>query len=314
MIWRAFGEDLGFEEGQAPKSSAAVLELDLTTRVAVPEAARAQAKLLAKADGTLAGLGVFRRAFEVLDGTVEFTARATDGDTFARGDVLAELVGSARALLVAERTALNLLQRMCGVATLTRAFVERAQRGAATGGGGGRVLDTRKTAPGLRLLQKYAVRCGGGENHRFGLADEVMLKDNHADWSSTQAESGPGRLSRLVRMMREQYTDRVRVTAEARDLPQALAALNAGADVILLDNFAPADLVELIASLRQRAQDLGRAVELEASGGINLETVGSFAATGIDRMSVGALTHSAVAIDLSLEITPVPVPGAEGPA
>lgn len=267
---------------------------DLTSSTAVPHAARARARLLCKSKGVLAGIAVFARVFELCDPRVKTALASEDGKRFEKGDVLATVEGSARALLTAERTALNFVQRLSGIATLTSRYVELAHAGNASA----RVLDTRKTTPGLRLLEKHAVRCGGGENHRFGLFDEVMVKENHIELAGKPIPD-------VLRDLRRAVGDSVRITSEARDEKEALAGVEGGADVILLDNMGVAELARLCPVLRERARALGRAVELEASGGIDLATVQSVAATGVDRLSVGALTHSAPAMDLSLELEPV---------
>jgi nicotinate-nucleotide pyrophosphorylase (carboxylating) len=272
------------------------LKRDLTAAV-IPQRARGQGRLLAKESGVIFGLLLFRRVFELLDPSFVFTPLRQDGAAVARGDDVAQVSGQARALLVGERTALNFLQRLSGTASLTRRFV-------AVAAGRVAVLDTRKTSPGWRGLQKAAVLAGGGQNHRLGLYDEVMLKDNHADFSAQPGESAAERLARLVRAVRQAHGPKLRLHAEARDLPQALAALEAGADVLLLDNFSAADLAPVAAALKARAAALGRSVLLEASGGIRLETLDQFARAGVDRVSVGALTHSAAALDLSLELEP----------
>ena len=290
-------DQLGAEAGpQAPRGAdvdrllRAALEEDLgsgdVTRFAVPAASRARGHLLAKERARVSGLPAFARVFELLDPGFEIRFRARDGETVLPGDVLVELEGPARALLAGERTALNLVQRLSGIATLTAAHVAAA-------GGAARVLDTRKTTPGLRVLEKYAVRCGGGENHRRGLFDEVMVKNNHVDLA------GVG-LAELVRGLRERHGPAMRITAEARDETEARAAVAGGADVVLLDNLPPDELRRLCALLRTIPG--GREVELEASGGITLDTIAEVAATGVDRVSVGALTHSAPAVDLSLRL------------
>ncbi len=288
IVRGALVEDLGRD----PTSGGGEALGDLTTDSAVPAGARARGRLIAKSPGVLAGLGVFLRVFELLDPDVRVEARAADGDAVEPGQVVCTLEGRARTLLVGERTALNLLQRMSGTATLTRRYVDAAA-------GGARVLDTRKTTPGLRVLEKYAMRCGGGENHRFGLFDEVMVKDNHADLAGRD-------LGTVVREVRAAVGADVRLTSEARDEAEALAGIAGGADVILLDNMSPDALRELCPRLRAAAAEAGRAVELEASGGIDLTTIAAFARTGVDRISVGALTHSAPALDLSLKLERLP--------
>jgi nicotinate-nucleotide pyrophosphorylase (carboxylating) len=260
---------------------------DVTTEALVEPGTRARARLVAKSSGVLAGGALFVRTFERLDPGVRVGAQVADGRPFARGDVLVELEGAARALLTGERTALNIVQRLSGIATLTARFVAAARPA--------RVLDTRKTTPGMRALEKYAVTCGGGENHRFGLDDQAMIKNNHVDLA------GAG-LGALLARLRERQGPGLVVTAEARDEEEALAAVAGDADVVLLDNFTPAALAELCPRLRAAAAGRARPLELEASGGITLENVAAFGASGVDRVSVGALTHSAPAMDLALRL------------
>lgn len=269
---------------------------DLTSITAVPERARARATLVAKSSGVLAGIHVFARAFVLCDRRAQVEVLCEDGARFQRGDVLARVEGQARALLAAERTALNFIQRLSGTATLTARFVELAR--SAGGTEDVRILDTRKTTPGLRLLEKYAVRCGGGENHRFGLYDEVMVKENHIELAGRSIETVLADLRRAVGAS-------VRITCEARDEREAFAAVDGGADVVLLDNMSAATLGELCPKLRARAKERGRKIELEASGGIDDRTISGIARSGVDRLSIGALTHSAPALDLSLELEPI---------
>jgi len=281
VVRRALAEDAR----SAPGAPAGIeREGDLTSDSTLPADVRARARLVAKDSGRLAGLGVFARVFALCDPGAQVEALLQDGDAFEPGQVVARVRGLARALLRAERPALNLIQRLSGVATLTARFVERA-------GGRARVLDTRKTTPGLRVLEKYAVRCGGGENHRFGLFDEAMLKNNHVDLAGRP-------LGELVHTLRGALGPQVRIHAEARDEAEAVSAVEGGADVVLLDNMAPAQMATLCPRLRTLAGQ--RPLEVEASGGVTLETVGEIAACGVDRVSVGALTHSAPALDFSL--------------
>ena len=265
---------------------------DVTSEGLLAEGTRARARLVARDPGVLAGIGVFARTFELCDSEVDFTLAAQDGERVEPDQELATCAGVAAGLLLAERTALNLLQRMSGIATQTARFVEAAA-------GQARILDTRKTTPGLRILEKYAVRCGGGENHRFGLFDEAMIKENHLALAGCDLEQALERLRREVGRG-------VRITAEANDKEEACAAVRGGADVILLDNFTAEGLSDLCPLLHDQARDLGREVELEASGGISLETVAAFASTGVERLSIGALTHSVRALDLSLYLEPLP--------
>ena len=262
---------------------------DLTSESAVPEAARAHARLVAKQHGRIAGLAVFGRVFQLCDSTCEVELVAADGDACEPRQELARVHGNARALLAAERTALNLLQRMSGVATQTARFVELCE-------GRARVLDTRKTNPTLRAFDKFAVRCGGGENHRTGLYDEVMLKENHIELAGQP-------LAAVLRQVRETVGD-TRITCEARDETEARTAVEGGADVVLLDNMTPEILTALVPQLRELARSTGNDVELEASGGVNEDTIAEFSKTGVDRISVGGLTHSAPALDLSLYLEP----------
>ena len=256
---------------------------DRTTEVAIEEHARATGRLIAKAPGILAGLDVFARTLLAIDPTSRCEFTAADGDAVEPGQEVARVAGSARGLLTGERTALNFLQRMSGIATLTASYVAAAD-------GRARILDTRKTTPGLRLLEKYAVTCGGGENHRFGLDDEAMLKDNHLDLAGRHVMD-------LVRDLRERFGADYRVTVEARDAAEAIAGAVAGADVVMLDNLSPAEMAVIAPRVRAATAD---PVEIEASGGITLANVAEIAVAGVDRISIGALTHSAPALDLSL--------------
>lgn len=260
---------------------------DVTTRLAVPAGIRGCARLVAKSAGVLAGIECAAQAFRELDPDCRIDALCRDGQRFAPGDLVLRVVGDMRALLVAERTALNFVQRLSGIATLTRAFVD------AVAGTSARILDTRKTTPGLRLLEKAAVLAGGGHNHRIGLYDQVLLKENHFGFAQ------PAAYEEVVR--RCVAGQDAPVIAEARDVAEALAAVRGGAAVVLLDNFAPGpSLRAAVAAVRSAAVAAGRSVEIEASGGVDLRTVRAFAESGVDRISVGAITHSAPAVDLSL--------------
>jgi nicotinate-nucleotide pyrophosphorylase (carboxylating) len=256
---------------------------DITTQATVPSGARARARITQKAPGVVFGLDAAEAAFRALDAGASFTRVAAEGEWREGGPVL-EVDGSAAALLTAERTALNLLQRLSGVATLTARYVQ------AVAGTGTRILDTRKTTPGLRALEKAAVAAGGGVNHRFGLFDAVLIKENHAAMA--------GGVGAAVRMAREASPD-VLVEVECRDLDEVAEALEAGAPRILLDNMGPDELRAAVALVGERA-------ELEGSGGVSLETVRALAETGLDFVSVGALTHSAPALDFSLILEPLP--------
>ena len=267
VVRRALAEDLGWG--------------DVTTEATVRPEQRARGTIIAKAPCVLAGIDVAAEAFRQLDPAIGMQTRRFDGDRCAAGDVVAELRGAAAAMLTAERTALNLLQRMSGIATLARRFVDAA-------GGGIVILDTRKTTPTLRALEKYAVRAGGATNHRTGLDDGILIKDNHIRLAGGVADA--------VRRMKAAHQE-MPIEVEAQTLAQVDEALAAGADVILLDNLATPQIVEAVRRIGGRAK-------VEISGGVTLERIPELARTGADYVSVGALTHSAPAADLSLEIEP----------
>ncbi|MBI4425775.1 MAG: carboxylating nicotinate-nucleotide diphosphorylase [Elusimicrobia bacterium] len=268
---------------------------DLTTRHFLPPRARLRGAIVAKQAGVVCGLDVVRQVCAAVSPRIRFKAAAKDGARVAPLQVVALLEGPP-ALLTAERTALNFLQRLSGVATMTRAFVDLAR------GTRARILDTRKTVPGWRALDKYAVRCGGGENHRFGLYDMVMLKDNHL-------APGPELVDATRRFRRRRPG--VPVLVEAKTAAEVELALACRPDILLLDNVPLARLKAAIARVRARAPR----VRVEVSGGVRLDTVRAIARAGPDRISVGALTHSAPAMDFSLEIDPASPDGrAEGSA
>lgn len=255
--------------------------LDTTTDLVIPEEARTKAHFLAKAEGVLCGLDVALRVFTLLDPSVSFTVYRRDGDRLQPGDVIAELEGPTRVLLKGERTALNLAQHLSGIASATDRCVGLVAGTRAS------ITDTRKTLPGLRALQKYAVTVGGGKNHRFNLSDGAMLKDNHID--------AAGGITAAVAAVRAQLGHMVKLEVETRTLDEVREALDVGADVIMLDN--------MDCDTMRRAVDLagGRAL-LEASGGITDETLRAVAETGVDIISIGALTHSVKALDISMKI------------
>jgi nicotinate-nucleotide pyrophosphorylase (carboxylating) len=253
---------------------------DITSESVIPAGSRSEAYFLAKEDGVLAGLPVAGRVFEKLDPSIIFIERFREGSVFHQSDKLARVKGPTIALLKGERTALNLLQRLCGVATATRRYVE------AVAGTKTRILDTRKTTPGLRLLEKYAVRTAGGTNHRSSLSEMVLIKDNHL--------RRVGSVSEAIRRARAAVRPGIRVEVEAANLLQVREALAAGADMIMLDNMT----VEM---MRQAVALAAGRVPLEASGNMTLDRVRAVAETGVDFISVGALTHSAKAIDISLD-------------
>jgi len=253
---------------------------DVTSQACVPAEARLRCVFASRRAGVVAGLACARLAIAQLDPGADFKAIAKDGARVGAGEKLAWVDANARALLSAERVALNLLGRLSGVATLTRAYVDAVE------GTGALIVDTRKTTPGLRALEKYAVRCGGGVNHRFGLDDAILIKDNHI--------AACGSVGEAVRRARAAAGHLMKVEVEIDGLAQLEEALKYGPDVVLLDNFSLADLAEAVARAK------GRAV-LEASGGVSLETVRAIAETGVDVISVGALTHSASVLDIGLD-------------
>ena len=272
IIARALAEDVG--------------DGDITTKWTVPFTKRADAKIIAKADGVVAGLDVAQWVFEAIDEAIVFAARVKDGDRVGAGDVLAEVSGSARGLLTGERVALNFLQRMSGIATMTAQFV------AAVRGTKARILDTRKTAPGLRVLDKYAVAAGGGANHRAGLYDMVLIKENHIEAADG---IGPALLA-VWKGMDFEGRD-VPVEVEVETLSELDEVLVLGADRVMLDNMSLHDMREAVQKVRQVK---GKKPELEASGNVSLEGVWAVAETGVDFISIGALTHSVKALDISM--------------
>lgn len=254
---------------------------DLTSDAVLPPHLIGQAEIVARVEGRVAGLQVALSAFRILDSSFEIEELAADGEDVAAGAVLAALRGPARALLSGERTALNILGRLCGIATATRNMVRLVEPH------GARIVCTRKTTPGLRVLEKYAVRCGGGHNHRYGLDDAVLIKDNHIALA--------GGLKVAVERARRSVGHLVKIEVEVDSLEQLREALDLGVEVVLLDNMSLEMLREAVAMAK------GRAIT-EASGGINLKTAADIAATGVDLLSVGWLTHSAPALDVALDV------------
>jgi nicotinate-nucleotide pyrophosphorylase (carboxylating) len=267
LVRRALAEDFGWG--------------DVTTDGTIEREQKGRGVIVAKCDCVLAGVDIAAEAFRQMDPGVAITIRKKDGSELKHGDEVAEIVGTATALLTAERTALNFMQRLSGIATLTRAFVKAA---------GDRIiiLDTRKTTPILRALEKYAVRAGGGVNHRGGLDDGILIKDNHI----RLAGGVQAAVTRMRKANREMPTE-----VEAQSLEQVDEALEAGADIILLDNLSTPEIVEAVRRCQGRAKT-------EISGGVSLQRLPELAATGADYVSVGALTHSAPSADLSFEIEP----------
>ncbi len=258
---------------------------DVTSEVFLPASARAAATLVPREPGILSGIDVFARVFELVDGDVVIERASIDGSRFSPGTVLARVEGGARSVLRAERIALNLAQRMSGIATLTARFVDAV---AATSA---RIVDTRKTTPGLRILERQAVRDGGGHNHRYSLSDAVLAKDNHLAVLAAQGVD----LHTAIRAARARLGHTTHLEVEVDRIEQIEPVVSAGVDKIMLDNFS-------IDELRQGVAIVGGRALVEASGGVNLDTVAAIAATGVDLISVGALTHSVRSLDLGLDV------------
>lgn len=266
-VAEALAEDLGFVG-------------DVTTNATIPADAQSTALLRARAPGFVSGLALARAAFHALDPALAFTVTKPDGGIVATGDTIAEISGSARAILSAERVALNFMGRMSGIATLTARYV------AAVAGTRAAIVDTRKTTPGLRAFEKYAVRCGGGRNHRIGLFDAILIKDNHII-----AASG---LEKAIKAARDHAGHILKIEVEVDTLEQLERVLQHRVDAVLLDNMSPETLKKAVTMVAGRSLT-------EASGGVNLDSVRDIAETGVDLISVGALTHSAPVLDLGLD-------------
>lgn len=267
---------------------------DVTSKV-TPETTRAEAVLKTKSPGVISGLGVAREVWRRVDASMKVETLVEDGALVEPGVEIMRMSGWARSILAGERTVLNFLQKMSGMATLTHRFVELVA------GTSAKILDTRKTPPGWRALCKYAVACGGGENHRTGLYDMILIKDNHL-----ATLGGEESVAEAIAIARDVRPIPMLIEAEVTRLDTALMATEAQADIILLDNMSPEEMARTVKAIRDHAKDKGLKTPLiEASGGINLKTVRSYAETGVDRISVGALTHSAPALDISLDMTPV---------
>ena len=260
---------------------------DITTQTLISPALETSVILLAKADGVLAGIEIARRVFLKLDPEIKFKTIIKDGLPLQKGDIIADIKGKARTILTGERTALNFLQRLSGIATLTSQFVARVSDLPVM------IIDTRKTTPGYRLLEKYAVRMGGGHNHRLNLADGILIKDNHLALLRNRGKN----LKDVVTQAREKAPQDLKVEVETTNLGEVREAVRAGADIIMFDNMSPA-------MMRRAVKLLPSCILSEASGGVNLETVRAIAETGVNFISVGALTHSSKALDISVELQP----------
>jgi len=259
------------------------------TGTALLDDSPARGELRLKRDGVICGLQWLHVVLSRLDPGARVELHAADGDRLRAGTIVAHVTGASRALVAGERTCLNLVQRLSGIATLAARFMDAVEGTRAV------IFDTRKTTPGLRAFEKYAVRCGGAANHRMGLYDEMMIKENHLALGGLDL---PDAIARL----RAAHPG-VRLTAEAEKLAQARQAIDSGADIVLLDDFSLGDIAEVV---KYRGPDPAavKRTQLEVSGGVTLENVGSYAETGVERISVGALTHSAAALDLSLKVSP----------
>ncbi len=254
---------------------------DITTNALIPIDAKTTAQIRMREDGVLAGIELAKLAFQILDENVVFSQGKTDGEPLQRGDIVLQIKGRARAVLTAERVALNFVQRLSGIATLTNRFVRETQSTKA------QIADTRKTTPTLRVLEKYAVRCGGGSNHRFALDDLILIKDNHIALC--------GGITKAIEMARRNIGHAIKIEVECDTLAQVKEAADARADIILLDNMNAQTLREAVGIVAGRAL-------CEASGGVNLQTVKEIAQSGVDMVSVGALTHGARSLDIGLDI------------
>lgn len=262
---------------------------DLTCKALISPSTKAEVNLVAREDGILAGLPVCRLVYDQLDDSINISYHSEDGDTIKKGQVLATFSGPLDTLLTGERTVLNFLTHLSGIASLTNQYVKKISGTKAV------ILDTRKTIPGYRALAKYAVRAGGGTNHRMGLYDGILIKDNHlASWTTG---CGKATIAEAIQAARESVDEKISVEVEVDTLEQLLDALDGAPDIVLLDNMSPADLRKAVQTKEEKAPY----VLLEASGGINLETVGDIAETGVDRISIGALTHSAATLDLAFD-------------
>ena len=252
---------------------------DITTDAIFPSDATCEARIISKEEGVIAGISIAKRVFQKLDQSVSFSQNLCDGDRIKPGQEILRMKALVRAVLTAERLALNILQRMSGIATATSQYVD-AVKGSQT-----KILDTRKTAPGLRILDKYAVLAGGGQNHRFGLFDAVLIKDNHINFA--------GSITKAVEIVRSEYQDKYKIEVETSTLDEVKEALVVEADIIMLDNMDVPMMKEAVKIINGRALT-------EASGGITLNTIAGIAETGVDYISVGALTHSSPSLDISL--------------
>ena len=279
LVKRALAEDIG--------------EGDITTKILFPGAKKVKAIILAKEKGAIAGLPIAKLVFKSIDEKVTFIPRVKEGEKVRKNQIVAKITGDCKAILAGERTALNFLSHLSGIATLTARFVEQTKSYPA------KIMDTRKTTPNLRLLEKDAVRIGGGKNHRFGLFDGILIKDNHIKsgrLAMTQKFKIQAIKDLIIKAKRK--AKKMKVEVEVENYQEARTAITSGADIIMLDNISPKMIKKIIKS----AKNLPKKPLFEVSGGINLKNINQFASLGIDRISIGALTHSAPALDLGLNI------------
>lgn len=260
---------------------------DITSTLIVPDDSTAKAQFMAKEDFILAGMPFVREVFTVLPPAVIIKEFSHDGSRVREGDIIAEISGNSRVLLAGERISLNILQRISGIATMTESYVEKVS------GLPVKIADTRKTTPGIRFIEKYGVKVGGGVNHRFGLYDGILIKDNHLKLA--------GGIKRAVSLAKKAH-HLFKIEIEVKQLDELMEALEAGADVIMLDNMSVADMKEAVLMRNEKCRMQNVMIILEASGNVNLGNVRSFAETGVDIISIGALTHSARAVDISMKI------------
>ena len=272
---------------------------DITSKIFIPDGSETKGMLIAKEAGIVAGLPVAGYVLSQIDENLIFTSNIEDGSRVKKGTIIGSVKGLTLSLLSAERLVLNFLQRLSGIATATNRFAEKIK------GYGTQIMDTRKTAPGWRYLEKYAVRVGGGINHRMGLYDQILIKDNHLKIMGSEKENGV--ISRLVRKAREQIENGMLIEVEVEDLCQIKDVVDAGVDIILFDNMEPSKIREAVDIVREieKNQDAGtgKAILTEASGNITIENVEEYADAGVDRISVGAITHSARVLDISFDIS-----------
>ncbi|MFC1501694.1 carboxylating nicotinate-nucleotide diphosphorylase [Elusimicrobiota bacterium] len=257
---------------------------DITTQLLIPKSANTNAKLVAKENGVICGLSIFKSVFKTLDKGIKVKSFVSDGSRVTKGKILAEIRGNARSILSGERTALNFLQHLSGIATLTNKYVKKIYGTKAD------IYDTRKTIPGLRKLAKYAVRCGGGKNHRMGLSDMILIKDNHLNNIKD--------LKRLIAKIKAKQKG-IEIELECENIKQVKMGLDAKVDILMLDNMSIKNIKKAVSTVKRNKYSKA---QIEISGCVNLKTLRKYAKTGVDRISVGALTHSAPSLDLSLKI------------